>query len=761
MTNHSPSGGSLTARTLVTRHFLVFLVFMLSGAAGLIYEIVWSRQLVLVFGNTTQAVSAILTGFFGGMAIGAVIGGRIADRVRSPLRLYAYLEIALVAVVLVTPVTFGFINAVYRGIYPSLEGTALLTLARLALAVAALSPATIMMGATFPALVRHLARSAELGQSFGRLYSVNTIGAVIGTLIAGMALIEVLGLTGALRVGAACSAIAGVVAFWLARGESTPAPGSVLRDRGTEPFRDTIRWLPLIVVFVSGLTSLGYQVTWMRLLSSGTGGFTYVFTIILALFLTGIALGAATFNATRPRIKDPVRLLALSQIALAALSVAGLILIISRPAELDPERPLLAISALLAAAMLTVLPTTFCMGFAFPAASMLLRGDRDRAGAESGTLIAVNTGGAILASLAIPFVLMPLVGSPSIIILLALTNATLGVGLSLWAAPRRPVLGGTGILAGIVIIVVAATPGLVVQPNEARIKAAGWTLLESHEDEIASVQAGDGRDTRELWVGGTSMTLLTVDAKLMPIIPLMARPESDRALIVAFGMGTSFRSALIAGLRTDAVELVPSVPKMFGHYYDDAVQVLANPAGRVIIADGRNHLDLVDERFDIIVTDPPPPMESAGVSVISSLEYYIAGREHLTEAGVMMQWTPFGAVESELKEHMRTFALVFPNVTVVRGPGGFGFYMLGSLEPLSLDDATVRDVLGRPGVLADISSAYDAPASTVEGWVQVIAGHAWFDDAALRAYVGDGPLITDDHPRPEYFMLRRLFGEPT
>ncbi len=115
------------------------------------------------------------------------------------------------------------------------------------------------------------------------------------------------------------------------------------------------------------------------------------------------------------------------------------------------------------------------------------------------------------------------------------------------------------------------------------------------------------------------MTLLTVDAKLMPILPLIARPESERALVVAFGMGSAYRAALIAGLRTDAVELVPSVPEMFGWYYPDADEVLANPNGRVIIADGRNHLELTDERFDIIVTDPPPPIESSGAAVISSL----------------------------------------------------------------------------------------------------------------------------------------------
>ncbi len=127
------------------------------------------------------------------------------------------------------------------------------------------------------------------------------------------------------------------------------------------------------------------------------------------------------------------------------------------------------------------------------------------------------------------------------------------------------------------------------------------------------------------------MTLLTVDAKLMPILPLIARPPHRRALVVAFGMGSAFRAALIAGPATDVVELVPSVPEDVRLLLPGRRAVLANPNGRVIVTDGRNHLELTDERFDIIVTDPPPPIESSGASVISSKEYYEAGRDHLTD----------------------------------------------------------------------------------------------------------------------------------
>jgi spermidine synthase len=316
-----------------------------------------------------------------------------------------------------------------------------------------------------------------------------------------------------------------------------------------------------------------------------------------------------------------------------------------------------------------------------------------------------------------------------------------------------------GLAVAAVILVTAIRPGVLPQPTEAYIAYAGGRLFASAEDEIASVQAGQIHSTPELWVAGTSMTLLTVDAKLMPVLPLIARPASKDALVVAFGMGSAFRGALIAGLRTEAVELVPSVPAMFGHYYADAAEVLADPAGRVIVTDGRNHLELSDRRYDIIVTDPPPPIESSGAAVISSKEYFEAGRDHLTDGGIMMQWVPYGGPADDFRDSIRTFAAVFPEVTMVKGPGGYGAYMLGSSKPIAFDTASARAVLARPGVLEDISSAYDSPATTVDGWLAVIARQRWLAGDAVGAYVGSGPLVTDDRPRPEYFLLRRLFGD--
>ena len=784
----------------------VLAIFVLSGAAGLIYEVVWARQLVLVFGNTTQAISAILTGFFGGMAIGSAVGGRVADRVRRPLRLYGALELVLVVIVLLTPITFRLLHEVYRGAFSSLEASpGLLALVRFGLSLLALGPATVLMGATLPTLTRYLSRdAAHLSEAFGRLYAANTFGAILGTLAAGFVLIELLGLTGTLVVGAACSAVAGAAAFLVDRRTAEPTTASAselttwrtagpttlrtaepttLRtaepttagrpDHALEPAddadaRDRLR-IGLLVAFVSGLTSLGYQTLWTRLLASGSGNSTYVFTAILACFLVGIALGAIAFGLLRTRIRGTVGLLAGAQLLIAVLVIIGGVLVIpgaSRGILALQTHPAQLFGTFLWTTVLVVLPATFVMGLSFPAASGLVAGSDGQVGRRAGLILAVNTLGAIVGTFVVPFVVIPLIGSPNALGLLALINVGLALVLVGWGGIGRQAvravvgLGGAGVAVVLVVALVAG--GAFVDPSIARIQRLHGTLLGAAEDEIASVQAGVlPGGVRHLWVTGTAMTLLTVDAKLMPILPLMARPDSRTALVVAFGMGSAFRASLIAGLRTDVVELVPSVPTMFGHYYQDAAAVLANPNGRLLIADGRNHVELTDRTYDIILTDPPPPIESAGVSVISSREYYAAGRARLNPGGVMMQWIPWGQTLDEFKAHVRTFSAVFPKVLIAFGPGGYGLFMLGSDQPIAFDPGNIRAVLGRPGVAADISSAFDSPIKDprdVAGWGKRISSLVWISGDAVPRFAGPGPLITDDRPLPEYFLLRHAFG---
>ena len=416
----------------MSRHGLVFIIFTLSGAAGLIYEVVWSRQLVLVFGNTTQAVSAILTGFFGGMAIGSVFGGRIADWTRRPLRLYGLLELMLVVVVLFTPVTFLLIHDVYRGAFNVLLASPrLLALVRFGLSLLALGPATILMGATLPTLTRYLSRKAsDLSSAFGWLYAVNTVGGILGTIMAGFVLIELLGLSGALRVGAACSASAGIIALLLdyrrgsataaAEPDSLPASGAHAQANTAPRPRRRIG-LALLVAFISGLTSLGYQVLWTRLLASGTGNSTYVFTTILEFFLLGLALGAVAFTILRTWI-PAINLVAIGQIVVALLVLLGMGLVISHGANATVGNGINIIGNLSITALEVVLPATFVLGMIFPASSALIDDSNGRVGSNSGLLLSANTLGSITGTFVIPFVVIPLVGSSTALGLLALLN---------------------------------------------------------------------------------------------------------------------------------------------------------------------------------------------------------------------------------------------------------------------------------------------------------------------------------------------------
>jgi spermidine synthase len=755
----------------VTRRWPILAIFILSGGAGLVYEVVWARQLVLVFGNTTQAVSAILTGFFGGMAIGSVIGGRIGDRVRRPLRMYGLLELILVVVVLATPLTFRLLHEVYRSAFGTLEGyPGLLALVRFGLSLLALGPATILMGATLPTLTRYLSRdSSELSGSFGKLYAANTVGAIVGTIAAGFILIELVGLTGTLVIGAACSAIAGLAAVLLDRGRVAMPSASARPATSSDDLPPPPRLrLAVALAFVSGLTSLGYQVLWTRLLASGTGNSTYVFTTILAVFLIGLAAGALVYARLRPRIRDVVPILALGQVLVGLLVTGGMALVISRhatgPLPLTTHFDEL-FTGYLQPVLFVVLPATFVMGLTFPAASALVADPTGRIATNAGLLLAANTTGAIVATFLIPFLAIPLIGSSTTVAGLALINVAVGVLLAL-AGPIRDRLGrfvasSAGVATAALIAFELVAGRVFLDPNVARITAGGGLIAASREDEIASVQAGEVSGYKQLWVTGTSMTVQTVDAKLMPILPLMLRPASTTDLTIAFGMGTAYRTSLRAGLHTDAIELVPSVPGMFSTFYDDADEVLADPHGRVIVADGRNHVDLTDRFYDIVVVDPPPPNESSGVSVISSLEFYQAAKARLNPAGVMMQWTPYGQTLDEFKAHVRTFHDVFDNVIVAQGPGGFGFYMLGSDERLAFNDGAIRSVLARPGVLDDISSAFDSPQDGVDGWAARIPSLVRLSGDQVARFTGPGPLITDDKPLPEYFLIRHTLGPPS
>jgi len=652
----------------------------------------------------------------------------------------------------------------------------MLALVRFGLSILALGPATVLMGATLPTLSRQLVRDhANLGHEFGELYLANTAGAIYGALISGVFLIELIGLYETLLVGVVCSGTAGLAALMLSRRVGRSKEGAVQLDGAPSSSRVTSRAktglarpiasvsrpkLALGVAFVSGLTSLGYQNLWNRMLASGTGSTSYVFTGILIFFLAGIAIGAYIFSHYLYRTRHPVALLGIAELALAVLVLA----------TLGVATCFVGTVSLTVGLIVVVAPATLVRGIVFPMSSMLVADSDERVGTSAGLLLGTNTLGAIFGTFVVSFFLMPILTSARAVVLLAAINALTGFvllsqahsfGVRLQRAGRAVGVAATAVALALLIV----PNQLVADPEVNRAHQEGAVVLSQAEDEVASVQAvllNDPSHDLKLYVAGTSMTGLTVDTRMMANLPLMVRPQAKSICVVAFGMGSSYRSALIDGLEVDAVELVPSVPYMFGNFYSDAGQVRANPNGHIYVADGRNYVQLTSRMYDMLIVDPPPPMDSAGTGVLFSQEFHRAAKARLNSGGVMMEWEYNGQTVDEFRSHVKTFKSVFGHVTLVFGPAqpSAGVMMLGSDDPIELTSAGIQAVLSKAGVVDDLSGAPDSPANvkTAEQWQQLVTDDVWISDSRVDEFGASGSLITDDHPYTEYNVLRHLLG---
>ena len=757
----------------------VLALFVASGAAGLIYQVVWSRELVLVFGNTTQAVATIVTAFMAGLGFGSLAGGRLADTSLRPLRLYGLVELAVAAMAALLPFAFTGLAEVYRGVWPSLvERPGQLAGVRFGLALAAVAPATFLMGMTLPLLTRYLVRTLdETGARLGELYAANTIGAMAGTLLGGFVLIELVGLHLTSYLAVALSLMAGLGALLLSRRWETGPDNAGATAAGRErPARPQVprEFLPrrravLAATFVSGFVSLALEVLWTRMLAEGTGSSIYIFTTILAIFLLGIALGSFLYRRLSRPEGERLGTLGLCLAGVGVLAQATVVL----GSGLVGQVPFVVRT------VVVLLPATILMGYAFPLAGRLATPSAEAAGGSVGLLYAANTGGSILGSFGAAFVLAGTLGTNGSILLLGGLN--LLAGAVLFAAEpvgrgRRAGATGQGpgqgsgsrgrarlvgaALAGLAVLgLVASSLDLPVTRTRTENELRRTGLPVTHaEDELATVDTvGGPAKGRRLLVGGVGMTSLTVDTKLMGYLSKALRPDAQDFLVIAFGMGGTYRSGLQLGLRTDAVELSPTVPSRMPVFFPDADRFLDHPQGRVIVSDGRNYVRLSRETYDMIAVDPAPPIESAGSVVLYTREFLTEGKARLRPGGVFMLWIPYALPLDDFKEHVRTFAGVFGHVRLVLSPGRHGVFMFGSDAPLEFTEPNIRQVLGNPAALRDLNDVPDHPPTDADGWVEVVRRSQWLADDQLRSFIGSGPQITDDRPRSEYFLWRRAF----
>jgi spermidine synthase len=626
-----------------------------------------------------------------------------------------------------------------------------LGLIRFGLAFAAVTPATFLMGMTLPTLTSFFVRSLEnASRNLGDLYAANTLGAVTGTFIAGYFLIELIGLSRTSLVAVGLNVMAGGVALVASRrmaplADAAPPPS--LPEEGLQQI--ATRRLVYVTTFVAGFAAIAFEVLWNRLLAEGTGSSIYLFAAILAIYLFGIAVGSVWFaRRSRPE-RDTIHTLGVC-LAAIGLAAGATVVLCSGPLgnEFFTVRPLI------------LLPATVAMGYAFPLAVRLITTSAAGAASSVGRLYASNTAGSILGSFSAAFILASTVGTNNSILLLSAVELGFGAALLLLSRPlRRDSRSLAGVFAVLALVgIVAPISGLPIThtATENRLSSLG-TLVAHREDNVATVDVAGGPPAdRQIYVAGVGMTHVTTSTKLMAYLPKALRPESGSLLTICFGMGATYRTSLILGMRTDAVELSPSVPAQMGAFFADADRFLHDPQGRIIIADGRNYVRLSTARYDVINVDPPPPMWTAGSVVLYTAEFFREARQRLNPGGIFLLWIPYEGTVDEFKTHLRTFRSAFPHVDVVLSPNKTGVFLLGSDTPLVFNRARLETVLGSASAQSDLAIAPDDLKLDGAGWAREILADDLLNDAEVDAFVGPGPLITDDNPISEYFLLRSL-----
>ncbi len=752
---------------------LLFLAFFLSGSSGLIYQTVWVRMLTRYLGATTYATATVLGVFMLGLAIGSFLGGKLADRTHRLIGLYCLLEILIAAL---SP--FASL-ALIDGLGPlylswaqalSHDAAGLLGVRVLFVAICLLPP-TILMGATLPVLVAFVTRlSQQFQQGLGRMYAVNTFGAVAGVLATGLVLLGELGESVSLYSAATLNLAAAVLACMLFGQEigivpQRPRPGQDQEE--LTPFHPALRGLALLTFFVSGFSALAYEILWSRLLVLVLETSIYAFSLMLAVFLLGIAWGSWDSTRSRRMIQRPVTAFARLEMGIGAWAAMGLVLLpwfnglwLHAGGGMEPMLTVpLVIGSLACLAM--VLPIAFLFGMQFPVAVRCCVARPDAPGQSTGRAYLVNTLGTVAGSLLTGFLLIPLLGTALTLVAISALNLLLGFVLAL-AAPREQRSGWT-MLLGLAALGIVGTAFSLGDPYPAMITTRlkkhhgpGWETFAAFERATATtIAAGDRAEptARTLLVNGVGMTHLCTETKLMAHLPHALAENPKRMCVICFGMGTTVRSAARYGdLQIDAVDIVPEVFDCFRFFHADAERIAAMPNVRFHVDDGRNYLLVRPDLYDVITIDPAPPLHSAGTVNLYTEEFFQLCRSRLTTGGVFCLWVP-PAAESEILMIFRSFFTAFPHVTLWGAHHTPGFYLMGKHQPFDLRpealDRLAQTLMQHQDDLREWDRHYLEP----ERFKQMLL----MDREALREWLGSEPRVTDDHPRTEFPLWRQWF----
>lgn len=737
----------------------VFPLFFLSGATGLVYEILWTRLLTIhVFGTTAYSVSTVLAAFMTGLCLGAYGVGRRADHWTRPLCIYGWMEIGIGIYAFLFLFLLQGIVGLFLGVSRDRDPNTALILFRFVLAFGVLLVPAMLMGSTLPLLSRSVATStAQMGKNLGILYGLNTFGAVLGTILTGFWLIKTFGVTATLWTTGVVNLLIGLAAVAMGQKPIEVSSEVSSTEEPSEAVEERIVQASVWAFGISGFCALGYEVLWTHLLVLFLGSTTYAFTTMLAAFLFGIAFGSAFFARFVDRFRRPARVLAWVQGGIGIFSV------ILFPVYTELYTIVRAIGfggrpmVFFVCVLLMLLPTTL-MGASFPLVAKMAGRHLPRLARTIGGVYASNTFGAILGSIAGGFVILPLFGMRDGVLLLALLNVGIG-GWVLWSSRELARPGGLfAFVLGVTVVGCAflwipktqlITKSAIYQEQFARFgqKAEILFYRESVEGSVTVLVDPDG--AKRLYVDTNEAANDTRwDApshRVIAHVPLLLHPHPKRALVVGFGMGRTSHSIVQHGVEVDAVEIHPDVLQAARRYFSDANGgVLDSPLLHLHVNDGRNFILTTRHRYDMISTGIIHPLVSSGSSAIYSRDFYRLCRNLLTEEGVMSQWVPLHRLPPEdFKTIIRTFLDVFPETTIWYKYTPDFLILIGTKSPQRID---IREWIRRtqsPKVRADLA------ADDLDTW-SLLDSYFIGADAA-RKMVGEGPLHTDDKPVLEFF----------
>jgi spermidine synthase len=705
----------------------LFVLFIGSGCAALIYEIVWFQLLQLVIGSSAISLGILLGTFMGGMCLGSLALPRLISARRHPLRVYAALEggIAIFALLILSGMPLvGGVYTAWAG-----EGVAGIVLRAIAAGVCLLPP-TVMMGATLPAISRWVKATPEGVSWLGFFYGGNIAGGVLGSLAAGFYLLRQYDVTIATLVGVAINILVAVTAYLLAGRTEYQAEAVAVRGvaaRGTASV--------YVAIGLSGMTALAAEVIWTRLLSLHFGATVYTFSLILAVFLTGLGIGSTIGASLARDVANPRRSLGWCQLLLCgAMAWAAYELTESLPYwPINPyiaTTPWFTLQLDLARCLWVVLPGAILWGASFPLALAAVATTEQDAAWLAGGVYAANTVGAIVGSLAMSFVLVPWIGSShseqvliiasalSALILLepsfagvgAVDGASAGVGEN----KARWNLGGTAVLAvamvaaGLLARSVHPLPGLLVAYGRYSATRVGQADIiyvgEGLNASVAVSQLSNGvlnyHNAGKVQASSEpqDMRLQRMLGHLTTLIPEHAR----RVVVIGCGAGVTAGAVSIdpAVEHETIAEIEPLVPKVVSTYFSEHnFDVVRNPKVHVQIDDARHFIQTTSEKFDAITSDPLDPWVK-GAAMLYTKEFFETAKAHLNPGGVMTLFVQLYESNSDaVKSEIATFLDAFPNGIVWGNTNegkGYDLVLLGQAEPTKIDVDAIEARLQRP-----------------------------------------------------------------